>query len=386
MLRPEGFSFFVTSKYSTWQIRGIQMCEYLGGKLNPDNGYENDVCIWVKMNPQWSEEPRHSWYDLVDPRDVLVRNIKKHTSGNLIAISIPQFHRFQKIFDDREVVFIPEHHCNYEREKRPERPVKMVGCIGSKSNAIQYSHDKITKMLADMGLQWKFTGFYKRRQNVIDFYKKIDIQICYRTAWEPEKGRMEDKNPLKLENAGSFGIPTVSYPEVSYVAEWKDECLYGSNMEEIMTHVKRLKEDDGFYREMSARALDKSEQYHIKHISKKYMSLLGEDKMDLRVRITARLYDKMVKINGKDENVYGLASLGVRPSGMDMGTEILTSFKRLAGEHGKWGVVAFTDERTWPFYQKNGWYRHQTHKSNNYPDRIVMTSKPCEKIEVTERW
>ena len=29
-------------------IRGNQMAEYLGGKLNPTEGYENDVCIYVK--------------------------------------------------------------------------------------------------------------------------------------------------------------------------------------------------------------------------------------------------------------------------------------------------------------------------------------------------
>ena len=29
-------------------IRGVQVAEQIGAKLNPEEGYENDVCIYVK--------------------------------------------------------------------------------------------------------------------------------------------------------------------------------------------------------------------------------------------------------------------------------------------------------------------------------------------------
>ncbi|MFK5282474.1 hypothetical protein ACI3PL_23225, partial [Lacticaseibacillus paracasei] len=66
-------------------------------------------------------------------------------------------------------------------------------------------------MLADMGLEWRFCNHYSKRRYVVDFYKEIDIQISFRP--HHPRGIILHMNPLKLSNAGSFGIPTVGFPE-----------------------------------------------------------------------------------------------------------------------------------------------------------------------------
>jgi len=80
-------------------------------------------------------------------------------------------------------------------------------------------------------------------------------------------------NPLKLSNAGSYGIPTVAYPEPAYIAEWNDECLWASTISELVAQVKRLKETPSLYADISGRAVAKAEGYHIENIAQLYEQL-----------------------------------------------------------------------------------------------------------------
>lgn len=265
------FSFFVRWRGGAGQIRGIQMADRLGGRVNPDSGYDNDICVYVMIHP-WGKEPENSWIDPVDLRYSRLARARRNTSKGVIAISLPQLDVFHSYFKGRELVFIPEHHCNFDRELRPpDRPVEVVGAIGG-LNTIQWPHAEVEKALADMGLRFVFCGHFSKRQYVVDFYKSIDIQIVFRTS-HMRGGEVRFRNPLKLGNAGSYGIPTVAYPEPSYISEWKDECLWGNTIQEVMEQVKRLKEDRELYKARAAIAWEKSQAYHIDEIAKKYREL-----------------------------------------------------------------------------------------------------------------
>ena len=257
-------------------VRGNQVAEFLGARLNPKSGYENDLCIYVKVKPQ--TYPKHSYYDFVDGA-YNIDWLKAHPDIGVIAISPSSQKYLSKVLNRNDIVCIPHHHCNYERHLRPERPVKVVGIIGSK-NSFQYPIEKIRDDLKDMGLtllyEEDFWNTYAKsmnpRQAVKAFYEQIDIQIVWRPKpWSPRFDVY--RNPLKLENASSFGIPTVAYPEPSYVREWDREFAHAESIPQLISLIRMLKEYPEVYKNMSKRALGKAELYHIDTIKKLYLAL-----------------------------------------------------------------------------------------------------------------
>jgi glycosyltransferase involved in cell wall biosynthesis len=245
---------------------------YLRGRFNPEPPYEKDICIYILgSTPDSRFSPEYVYHDVVDCGLRRMRRIKR-MKGDIIAVSKTQYPILQEFYRGRKVFLIPQHHCNFKREKRPERPVLRVGTIGGDS-AIQWPHYSMTRMLKREGLEFVFGYQYHKRQMVVDFYKNLDIQIVFRPTHS--RDLMMHLSPLKLANAGSFGIPTVAWPEPGYVAEWKDECLWGTNIYEIIDQVKRLRDDPKLYQEMANRAVVKAEEYHIDNIMRLYKDLPG---------------------------------------------------------------------------------------------------------------
>ncbi len=82
------------------------------------------------------------------------------------------------------------------------------------------------------------------------------------------------KNPLKLANAGSFGIPTVAYPEPNYVAEWDGCFAKATNLDQIVRAVSVLMSSKVAYENLSGLAYEKSKEYHINKILPLYKELM----------------------------------------------------------------------------------------------------------------
>ena len=81
------------------------------------------------------------------------------------------------------------------------------------------------------------------------------------------------KTPNKLVNAGSFGIPTVAYPEMNFVKEW-DQCfVQADTMQKMIASLELLKNNKDYYLQMSQKALIKAEKNYIYHIGKLYKNL-----------------------------------------------------------------------------------------------------------------
>lgn len=253
------------------------MADYLKSKFNPVSGYEDDVCIFVigvGPNGSWGAEPLHSYHDVMDTDAIRMSRVRRHAHGSLIAISKTHAQVLKDYFKRDDIYLIPQHHCNFRREQRRRKSVIQVGCIGGDS-AIQWPHYAVGEMLGKYGLGWHFESRYWRREYVIEFYKSIDIQL----SWRPThaRGLSLSMNSLKLSNAGSFGIPTVSYPEPAYLAEWPNECLWANTMTELVEQAAKLRDDATLYDEMSNRARVKAEEYHIENIAKLYQALPGVD-------------------------------------------------------------------------------------------------------------
>jgi hypothetical protein len=267
------FTFFSCVRGGPGEIRGRQMAHHLGGKFNPVEGYENDCCVYViGTGPENGREQALSYHDVMDCGWGRIARVRRLTHGGIIAFSNTHRDSLAEALPGRDIHLIPQHHCNFLRETIPERPVLRVGCIGGDS-AVQWPHYAVKRMVTALGLEWEYGYHYARRWRVVEYYKTIDIQLSFR----PTHARSIPlhMNCLKLANAGSFGIPTVAFPEPAYVAEWKDECLWGDGMEAIMWQIKRLKDDAVLYKEMAARAKAKAEAYHIEKISELYRALPG---------------------------------------------------------------------------------------------------------------
>jgi hypothetical protein len=240
-------------------IRGIQIAEYLKAKSNPESNYNDDICIYVKPNTQdlYAKKIQlapNAYIDVIDGA-----NLKIFASHNphipLIACSKKDYEYLSNSLKNK-VVFIPQHHCNIERIIDDPRPIEKIGMIGT-PETFDYFPNEIRK-------KWniKIEMDFKTREDVINFYRSIDLQII----WRPWKDKLS--NPLKLVNACAFGIPTIALQEEA-LEELKD--FYQS--------VTSIAELDNAIREIMGKTIakdryyEKSEEYHISKIAQEYLKL-----------------------------------------------------------------------------------------------------------------
>jgi len=254
-------SFFYHSGGSG-EIRGRQIGSYLKAKLNPKRGFKNDICIYVKSAPPVNH-PKRSYIDVIE-YSMGYKYALKHEIG-IIASSKSIFN----IFKLKNVVLIPQHHCNFERIKRQKREVKVAGIIGNKAS-FQYDFNDLRIRLDKIGIELKtfIKWQFKDRQEVVDAFKQIDIQLI----WRPNSDGVL-RNPLKLTNACSFGIPTVAYPEENFMQEFKGSFLPAGSISDLVNSVHKLKSSDRFYEEYAESGIKKAEEYHIDNVSKLYLKL-----------------------------------------------------------------------------------------------------------------
>jgi len=258
--------FFYSKKVGSGIIRGMQVADYIGAGKNPVNGHENNVCIYVKTQPP-ENFPKQSYIDVLDGYG-LVSWVKRHPKIGVIAASKVAQEYLSEELKRTDIKLVQQHHCNYEQGQRPEREITTVGYIGSKNGLKELQPIKLKTALTGKGLKFKAKTKFIGRGDVIAFYKSIDIQVAFR----PEYYLSSLKTPLKLCNAGSFGIPTVAYPEKSYVREFSGCFVPVKSTQEIVENCSRLK-DNVYYNTMASKALAQSERYHIDHIAEQYKVL-----------------------------------------------------------------------------------------------------------------
>jgi len=256
---------FFTNGGGSGKIRGEQIAKHLGAKLNPKQGFENDICIYVKRVPH-SPCPKRTYIDVIED-SLGLRWVRDKKEVGIIASSVSIKDYMERKTGRKDIVLIPQHHCNFERIKRTRKVATTVGIIGNK-HSFQYPLDKLEKKLDKIGMMLKtfIRPNFKSRQDVVDFYKEIDIQL----VWRPD---IDDvlKNPLKLVNALSFEIPTVAYPEMNFVRELEGYFIPITTIDNMIHYVKDLK--DFSYNAWVMNALFKAEEYHIDNIAKLYKKL-----------------------------------------------------------------------------------------------------------------
>lgn len=249
-------------------IRADQIAEVLGARLNPSSDYQNDICIYVKPNPDSSGdykfEGKAAYLDIIDEIGY-AKILEKHPQVGVIVLSERDYINVSTLGLKNKIYLIPQQHCNFNREKRTRKKITTAGIIGN-SKAFTYLPSDLKPRLAERGIKLlEFSKFFKR-EDIIDFYKKIDIQI----VWRPYKKTLA--NPLKIVNAASLGIPTIALDE----SHFKDlgNCYIGINKtDQLLNELDLLLKYPARYEAFSNLCLDKAEDYHIDKIADLYRSL-----------------------------------------------------------------------------------------------------------------
>jgi len=244
-------------------VRGKQVADYLGCKYNPEDGYENDICVYVKPLPS-DIIGDNSYIDVIDGFH-LFKLLENRPDIGIIFCS--QFHylKFKDQFKNKSVM-IPHHHCNFERLVRPKREVKTVGYLGS-IRGIDLDIPEITKRFKDIGLDFITNYHFETREDVMGFYKKIDIQLVWK------KDNLPGVTPLKITNAASFGIPTVSKQSENFQEIEGFYIPAEPDVDSLIAEVEKLKDQD-YYNSWLNKLIKEMERFHISNTTKLYGELL----------------------------------------------------------------------------------------------------------------
>jgi len=247
------------------RIRGNEIAERLGVKLNPKDGYENDTRIYIKPN-SLDYVLRDSWVDVLDGGK-FVKKIAKRPDLKLIACTQHSYDVLKKMLPNK-IVLIPHHHLNFERYVRDRKSIDTCGYIGSPSSLAYKMYGKIGKEIRKSGM--KFVAKFKlnKREVAVNFYRKIDILVI--GAWELGD-RHPHKIPTKIINAASFGIPTVAYPLNGY-KEIEGHYIRAGNMREMIDGINRLR-NKHYYCQWPQELIKMAEPYHIDNVVKLYKNL-----------------------------------------------------------------------------------------------------------------
>lgn len=272
-----GLSFFKRStRGASGVIRANQIADYLGARVNPESAFEDDVCIYVKSTPEEYGHPvtERCYIDMVD-HSFVIPWAKKHPEVNIIA-STEVAKRFVQNQTPNKVIVIPQHHCNFARERRRDRSVRTAGLIGANAS-YELDRKQLASLLAPMRIKLFDCGDPIRHGHVVEFYKQIDVQIMFRMAKSARSESGKVLTCLKVCNASSFGIPTVSFPEEAMREEFDGCFVPVFSLRNILSAVWQLKKDKHHYQKLSEEGIDRAESYHIENIAELYRQLLKED-------------------------------------------------------------------------------------------------------------
>ena len=236
-------------------IRGMQMAQYLGARANCSG---DGIHIYVKMQPPDDYAPR-AYLDIIDAQERVSWLLRQPKIG-VIASSVSSADYLRRKLGRDDIYLIPQHHCNFERAMVKRSGILVAGVVGGRG-AIQCDVAEIMAVLNRFGIEFRWLRRYKSREEIAAFYLELDLQIVWRKLNRPLK------NPLKIVNAMSFGIATISYSELAY-QEVTSYYWPATSMAELSASVEQLRQ--GFDRQ---RLVERAELYHIEHIARLYECL-----------------------------------------------------------------------------------------------------------------
>ncbi len=268
----------ITNPYQSGEIRGRQVAERLRERgrdveVDPPELKRDDTVLCVKsmLKDDAVAHVQRMLMDVVDSPQTL-EWLKTHESVEIVSIGLTHEAYMRELYPGRKVWLLPEHHCNREGVRvRLEQP-RVVGYCGT-VEGLQLDAKTLAAAIAPLGYELILCYDPPTREDVCRFYRCIDVQLC----WRPSLSDLRLKNPLKLANAGSFGVPTIAYPEPSYVEECGGEFLPALKLEDVLTHLRAFRERGWTWRNWSDIAFQLSGRYSLERVASLYESVLWPD-------------------------------------------------------------------------------------------------------------
>lgn len=276
MGRP--LTFFYRRTQLSGRIRR-QVADVIGARCNPQGAdVSQDVCIGVKMSPSLIRHDKlirrdqmgDYYLDFIDHHTCL--DWLGHWPETKVIVCSRSGEAWLREQIGSPLTFIPQHHCNVERQLRPlDRPVKVVGYVGVKPVDTDSWPGRIDAAVRKMGLEMRWFTDYEDRADVVAAYQQIDIQFGWREGMVEKLLHL--KNPMKVISAGSYGIPTVAKREPAYELETKDEYLGCESIDEAADAIFQLANDPLLYRQYAEMLPPWAEPYHLTHVAEQFRRL-----------------------------------------------------------------------------------------------------------------
>lgn len=265
--------------------RGYQIADALGCKVNSAIDTYEEPVIAVKCHFDYKTQPdlakmTNLYVDLIDDNS-MVKIARRYPLVRVIVLT-DLMRDFLAPQISNEIIVIPEHNCNFEQHTRSRDAVTTVGYVGSR---LCFDLDKrqVEDVLGQIGLEFKTLVCETSdvsREDVVDFYKSIDIQLAFRLPNGAVRHPVY-RNPLKIFNAGSFKIPTVAYPELSYRLCAGTYFLEALDLASVIDKCYMLKNDNALYEFCANRAYEWSKQFDIAKIAGLYAKLSPAETFDI---------------------------------------------------------------------------------------------------------
>jgi len=253
-------------------IRGEQIAQHLeGGKYNPKEGFEDDVIVFIK--PRTMKHVKDTdWMDFADGQHLL-EPLRNRPQVRVIAAAQYGYEYLKKRYPNK-IIYIPQQHLNWENAKRDRKEVTTGGYIGGPSPLAFEIYGKIENKLKEIGFDFVTCYNFKKREDAVDFYKKIDFLVMCGFGI---KNDFTFATPCKMINAASFGIPTIAIPQPGF-KEFEGFYIPVNTMEELLVEANKLRDKD-YYDMWSKKVELEAQKYHINKIIKLYEQLRSDDNL-----------------------------------------------------------------------------------------------------------
>ena len=252
----------------------------------------DDVVVMVKrFDSAMLKRSNHVYVDIVDGcRGDTYEKIRQHEGVTIITLTPMGAEWVKKNwFPGHRVIWIPHTHCNDENQLRTERPVDTILYNGTLTGFAPHFWNEFEPLATREGFNVirKHTItplipkiFRSQKQSLreicCDVYMGCDIQVAFRPHFEDKELPLHLKSPTKLNNAGSFRIPSVAYPEVAFTHNYGKggHFVKVATVERMVQCCIELRDSPDTYSKIAFSAWIDAQPYHISKVIKYYERLL----------------------------------------------------------------------------------------------------------------
>lgn len=280
------------SRRGSARCRGNDIAERMGMPCDiaEHTVTSNDTVITVKcLIPKMLDIAKKVYIDLVDTRDAIFNNahgLVANPKANFITMtptgakSVRQRHN-----PAGEVIWIPHTHCNDENLLRPvNREVKNVVYTGIAAGFPMDLWSEFAEKLKAVGMNpvrhenivMNPKDPARNRKRCQDIYYNADIAVAFRHEEHLSHHGPEMKCPTKLNNAGSFGVPSIAYPEFAFRYNYimPGGYIAVDSIDSMVEKCIALRDNPKLYSDVAQNALLAAKFAHISNVVTFYERLL----------------------------------------------------------------------------------------------------------------